>query len=201
MPQIFNLQQFINALISHTYSTYSVNMLLSKFIDTSKISIRFDNNFNGLAAINMVTHKIYFNPSKIVQKVLEAFPLPSAYKDGDTVDSMKYSCLLSEYRDYCATYRNFCALHELGHYLYTDSVKNSNAYKAELCPDVPGFLVDYVVNVVEDSVIQKKFCMDFNSYNIIETFKLGIRITQGAIPVKGFSSIVSQVEAANVTNF
>lgn len=199
MQKKFDLQYIVKTLVNHTYSTYDVQMLLSKFINISKVSIKFDNNFKGLAAINMVTNKIYFNPVRLVQKVLDAFPFP--YNDGDMIDDNAYYRLMDKYRDYCSTYRNFCALHELGHYLYTDSIKNSNAYKAELCPDVPSFLVDYVINVVEDSVIQKKFCMDFNSTNIIKTFKLGIRITQGAIPVNDFSNIVSQVEAANVTNF
>jgi len=195
----FNLQSFVRDIVSYISYPGDVKRLLSKFIDTSKISIKFDNNFNGLAAINMINHKIVFNPRALVLKVIEANPL--SVKDGDLISGSDYYDMKSTYKEFAEMYRDFCALHELGHYLYTDSIKNLKAYALELCPDLPGFLITYVNNVVEDSVIQKKFCMDFNTNYIIKVFKEGIRITQGALPVQSFTSIVKQVEAANISNF
>lgn len=194
----FKMNNFITLLSNHINNTVEVRNLCQRFV-SKRVYVSFDNHFNGLAAINMINYQIKINPKLLVTKILEAYPI--SWEEDEQISDVTYWDTVVRYRKYCRDYRDFCLLHEIGHYLYTDSYKNLKAYAEELCPDIPGFLVSYVNNVVEDSVIQKRFCIDFNTDSIIDVFKFGIYITQGAIPVQSFTEIVNKVEESGVQNF
>ena len=195
----FKLDNFITLLSNHISDTRQVRNLCQRFVSNKRVYVSFDNHFNGLAAINMINYRIKINPRLLITKVLEAYPI--SLEEDEQISDVIYWDTVVRYRKYCRDYRDFCLLHEIGHYLYTDSYKNLKAYAEELCPEIPGFLISYVNNVVEDSVIQKRFCIDFNTDSIIDIFKFGIYITQGTIPVQSFTEIVNKVEESGMQNF
>ena len=174
--------------ITHGYIESKLKNTLACFAQ-GKWGFYNDVNHEAPASINVHTRNITFNPVLIAEMLYKLRVELKIVDDKDklTTDS-RYLYNLCEY------IKTFLLLHEIGHWLYTASPVDVVPLAKEYCKEFPLELAMYLYNVVEDSVIQRLFMLEYRGSFYRKCFDLGICCFQGAEAVKSY---VSNAEESN----
>ena len=142
------------------------------------------------ALIRPQSNYIAFNPVLIAASLFE---LRHELKLVDSRDEFvkKFNYVFS---NIAKCIKTFLLLHEIGHWLYSASPKDFVPLMKQYCSEFPPELTMYLLNVVEDSVIQRLFMLDYRGSFYRQCFDIGICCFQGAEAVKSY---VAKSEQAN----
>lgn len=178
----------LNYYITHGYIESKLKNTLACFAQ-GKWGFYNDVNHEAPASINVHTRNITFNPILIAEML---YKLRVELKIVDANDTMttdsRYLYNLCEY------IKTFLLLHEVGHWLYTASPQDVVPLAQKYCKEFPLELAMYLYNVVEDSVIQRLFMLEYRGSFYRKCFDLGICCFQGAEAVKSY---VANAEESN----
>lgn len=174
--------------ITHGYIESKLKNTLACFAQ-GKWGFYNDVNHEAPASINVHTRNITFNPILIAEMLYKLRVELKIVDDKDKLtDDSRYLYNLCEY------IKTFLLLHEVGHWLYTASPADVVPLAKQYCKEFPLELAMYLYNVVEDSVIQRLFMLEYRGSFYRKCFDLGICCFQGAEAVKSY---VSNAEESN----
>lgn len=140
------------------------------------------------AMINTSTYTVTFNPLLITYSLYEL-------RDELKIVTTKYDwSWRSRIKPLCECIKTFLLLHEVGHWLYTVEAADAVKLARQYCSGYPVQLAMFLLNAVEDSIIQRLFMLEYRGSFYRKCFDLGICIFQGAEAVKTY---VSNSESQN----
>ena len=182
-----DLKYFYGELAPYIESSYinsELKNVLVTFTSSRNWVLDDDPNAEAMALIRPALKHISFNPLRIASSL---FDLRHELKlvDSDDNFTRKGRSLFS---NLVKTIKTFLLLHEIGHWLYTEDMEKVVPYMATYCKDFPAELVMYLFNVVEDSVIQRLFMLEYRGSFYRQCFDIGICCFQGAEAVKTYVS-------------
>ena len=192
-PQKYKEQDFAyvkDEIDNVSYSLTKAEMLANLF--THSNNVVYNDRFDGLAAIDVVTKRITFNKQNIIQVLAQAFPFivcniehfPSLIAIDEYYSNRK--CF--NFEEYFSMFACYLVLHEVGHYLYSSAPSVVREKSKGVCASmhIPYSFTYFVNNVVEDSFIQRRLQLDYPVKAYRDVFFLGTTIIQGPFSVINF---------------
>lgn len=188
---MLEFEKFYEAFKDYLSSSYLDSKLkntLSLFAK-GRWSFNNDTTNEAPASIQTVSREISFNPVLIGEML---YNLRAELKLVDSDDKLTFD--YSYYYNLVEYIKTFLLLHEIGHWLYTANPQDVVPLAQKYCKEFPLELAMYLYNVVEDSIIQRLFMLEYRGSFYRKCFDIGICCFQGAEAVKSY---VSNAEASN----
>lgn len=157
---------------------------LVNFTGTRNWSMVNSINAEAPALIKPQSKFIAFNPVLIAASLFELRKELKMVNDNDCFTNQTRGL----FKPLCNSIKLFLLLHEIGHWLYTADPSSVIPFVKKYCSNVPTELAMYLYNVVEDSVIQRLFMIEYRSTSYRQAFDIGICCFQGAEAVKTYVS-------------
>lgn len=170
--------------LDSSYFDRELTNILVNFTSSRRWTITNDKNAEAPALIKPQSNYIAFNPVLIASSLFE---LRKELNLVDSKDSFTRHGL-SLVRPLTKSIKTFLLLHEIGHWLYTADPSSVIPFVRKYCSNIPVELSMYLYNVVEDSVIQRLFMLEYRSSIYRQAFDIGICCFQGAEAVKSYVS-------------
>lgn len=178
--EYFLVDTHLNAKCRATLTCFSGSRNTWRIVD--------DEHSEALAMINTSTHTVTFNPLLITYSLYEL-------RNELQIATTKYNwSWRSRVKTLCECIKTFLLLHEVGHWLYTIEAADAVKLAKQYCSDYPVQLAMFLLNTVEDSIIQRLFMLEYRGSFYRKCFDLGMCIFQGAEAVKTY---VSNSESQN----
>lgn len=175
----------LNNLIDSWYVDNALNAILVNFTGASpKWTLINDDSAEAPALIIPKSRYIAFNPVLISAMLFELRKELKLVDDKDEFVRDWYSLSMLVIKNI----KLFLLLHEIGHWLYTADPSQVVPLARQYCKELPLELAMYLYNVVEDSVIQRLFMLEYRSSVYRQAFDLGICCMQGVEAVKTYVS-------------
>lgn len=170
--EYFLVDTHLNAKCRATLTCFSGSRNTWRIVD--------DEQSEALAMINTSTHTVTFNPLLITYSLYEL-------RDELQIATTKYNwSWRSRVKTLCECIKTFLLLHEVGHWLYTIEAADAVQLAKQYCSGYPVQLAMFLLNTVEDSVIQRLFMLEYRGSFYRKCFDLGMCIFQGAEAVKTY---------------
>lgn len=186
---MLDFKEFYEEFKGYLTSTYLDSKLKNTLSLFAKGSWSFNNDIENEApaSIQTANRAITFNPVLIAEMLYKLrFELKLVDSNDKLDDNCGYRYTLVEY------IKTFLLLHEIGHWLYTASPQDVVPLAQEYCKEFPLELAMYLYNVVEDSIIQRLFMLEYRGSFYRKCFDIGICCFQGAEAVKTYTSNLEQ---------
>ena len=180
----------IKGYLSHWRLMAEIRNTVIAFTGSRNWSVDDNSRCPAPASINTSTKSIVFNNQLIASKL---YDLRFELKLVDSKDTFK-GISFRHTELVCKCIKTFLLLHEIGHWLYSASPSEVIPVAKQYCKGIPLELCMYLNNVVEDSVIQRLFMLDYRGSFYRQCFNIGICCLQGAEAVKTY---VANAEAQN----
>ena len=181
------LETFIEELyyyLDDSFLNSELTNTVRAFVKTKSYRVLNDSKANAMAYIDMINNKIVFNPVLIATCL---YDLRKELKLVTKSDSFDYACKANALT-ICRCIKTFLLLHEIGHWLYTCDPRDVIPLVKQYCSNMPTELCMFLYNVVEDSVIERLFMLDYRGTFYRQCFNIGICCFQGAEAVKTYVS-------------
>lgn len=179
-----NFKEFLNEVEPWltSYHDNDLKNILVTFTGIRNWSLSNSETAKAPALFNTITNSIEFNPILIASRLFE---LRKELKIVDNKDKFIKN-IQSHLYVITKHIKTFLLLHEIGHWLYSATPKDFIPLMKKHCSNIPSELSMYLLNVVEDSVIQRLFMLDFRGTFYRQCFDIGICCFQGAEAVKTY---------------
>lgn len=164
--------------------------ILVNFTSSRKWTMVNSKSAEAPALIKPQSNYIAFNPVLIAASLFELRKALNLVDDKDEFLTNAYK----SFYPLCKSIKMFLLLHEIGHWLYTADPSAIIPFVERYCSNFPVELSMYLYNVVEDSIIQRLFMIEYRSSVYRQAFDIGICCFQGAEAVKTY---VSKSESQN----
>lgn len=178
----------IKNCLSHWRLMAEIRNTVVAFTGSRNWSVDDNSKCPAPASINTATKSIVFNNQLIASNLYDLRFELKLVDSKDTFSSWRHMELV------CKCIKTFLLLHEIGHWLYSAPPSEVIPVAKQYCKGVPLELCMYLNNVVEDSVIQRLFMLDYRGSFYRQCFNIGICCLQGAEAVKTY---VANAEAQN----
>ena len=186
-----NFYSRVGNLIDSWHVDNSLNAILVNFTGASpKWTLTNDDSAEAPALIRPQQRYIAFNPVLISAMLFDLRKELKLVDDNDEFIRDWFSATMLVVRNI----KLFLLLHEIGHWLYTADPSQVVSLARQHCNELPLELAMFLYNVVEDSVIQRLFMLEYRSSVYRRAFDLGICCFQGAEAVKTYVSNCEESE-------
>lgn len=177
---------------------YNQASLLVRIYTKKNFDVYEDKSFNGLAAIDFRLRRVILNEDVLKQTLVDnvLFVLFNRDVFNFLFSRSKNNKLLFNLYEYVNYFTCYLMLHELGHYFYTVDNKIADKYITFINKQkhIPKEFAHFVINVVEDSFIQRKFQLDYPIQIYRDYFLLGTSIIQGPASALTWVEALKQAE-------
>jgi len=180
----------VSPYIEDRFLNSELKNILVTFTSSRNWTLIDNNKAEAPALIKPQSNYIAFNPILIAASLFELRKELGIVNNKDEFYKQSYSKI----KIVCKCIKTFLLLHEIGHWLYTANPKDVLPLVQKYCSNFPIELTMYLINVVEDSVIQRLFMLEYRGSFYRQCFDIGICCFQGAEAVKTY---VAKSEEAN----